>query len=332
MRIPPSGQGITRHDLGAALLEDGPSRPSVLRRGDGLALLYAGALNTLFGEPGGGKSWLAVRGVAEVLASDGRAVVLDYEDVAATWAARLVDLGVSTDVLAGVAYFQVAGQLGDQGVSWLCELITGWDVKLVVVDSLCEALAGEGSSENDSSEVARFLARVPRPLARAGAAVLLLDHVSKLPELRGRWARGSTVKLSAIDGAAFGLVTLTPFCRSSSGHGQLVLAKDRPGFVGSVGDVAAEVRFVVEGGSLTGIQLDMPGESEPESAEGRRLSPEEVLLALRLEGGSWSSLAAAAKALRLPRRSADVALRATIDAGFITEVDRNGARSFQERT
>jgi hypothetical protein len=48
--------------------------------------------------------------------------------------------------------------------------------------------------------VASWLELLPRWAARLGAAVLVLDHVVKNVETRGRWATGSQHKLAGLDG------------------------------------------------------------------------------------------------------------------------------------
>ena len=57
---------------------------AMLTRKDGETLLYEGKLNYMFGEPGGGKSWLALHCVGLTLSQGHRAVYWDHEDLAST--------------------------------------------------------------------------------------------------------------------------------------------------------------------------------------------------------------------------------------------------------
>jgi AAA domain len=50
---------------------------------------------------------------------------------------------------------------------------------LVVIDGVTEALTLHGFDLGDNVEIARWLELLPRPAARCGVAVLLLDHVVK---------------------------------------------------------------------------------------------------------------------------------------------------------
>lgn len=68
-------------------------------------------------------------------------------------------------------------------------------------------------------------------VARTGAAVALIDHVTKSQEGRGRWAIGSERKLSGLDGAAYGFETVLPFGRGKTGTVKITVAKDRCGHI-----------------------------------------------------------------------------------------------------
>ncbi|MHB1582988.1 MAG: AAA family ATPase [Acidimicrobiales bacterium] len=245
---PPADSGFVAHDL-LAVGDEPAVRPSTW------GLFYPRAVSCISGEPGLGKTWLAVAAVRHVLAEGGSALVLDYEDSARTWAARLRELGAGPDDLASVVYLRGAGAPTESDLGWLPRL-AGVFSPLVVIDSVAEAMAAAGLDENDAGDVTLFHQRVTRPLADAGGTVLLLDHVVKDQGGRGRWARGSGAKLAAVTGAAFSFEIDEAFSRARSGVGRLVVAKDRHGVVGPVGDTAAEVRFLVAGGSLHAIQVD----------------------------------------------------------------------------
>ena len=55
-----------------------------------------------------------------------------------------------------------------------------------------EAMAGNGWSIIDNDDTAKFLESLPRPAARAGAAVVLIDHTTKNGEPGNRFAIGRT--------------------------------------------------------------------------------------------------------------------------------------------
>ncbi|MHB8671604.1 MAG: AAA family ATPase [Acidimicrobiales bacterium] len=275
---PPEASGLALFDLAGAL-DEPENPPTVLRRADGRGLVYAASVNWLSGEPGGGKTWLADAAVGEVAMSGGVALILDYEDTPATAARRLRALGVDAEGLSRVVYLRGAGSIEIAGLAWLAQLVRETPVDLVVIDSAPESLAAEGLEENSSTDVTRWVSRLPRRLARAGAAVLVLDHVVKRSEEQGRWARGSSAKLAAVDGVAYGLTLTVPFSRSSSGAGTLTVAKDRPGHVGPISSVAAVARFEVSnGGERLRVVLDEPAEAIV--GQGRPPLPTEAMEAI----------------------------------------------------
>ena len=68
--------------------------PTLLPRTDGVCLLYAGRVHSLTGEPGGGKTWIALHLIADTLTAGGTAMLIDYEDTPASAVSRLRTLGV----------------------------------------------------------------------------------------------------------------------------------------------------------------------------------------------------------------------------------------------
>jgi hypothetical protein len=93
-----------------------------------------------------------------------------------------------------------------------------------------EALAVEGLDMASNQDVAGLYNRLPRPFARAGAAVLLVDHVVKDREARGRYAIGAQHKLAGVD-VAYRLDVVQPFGRGREGLVKVTVTKDRPGHV-----------------------------------------------------------------------------------------------------
>jgi hypothetical protein len=135
-----------------------------------------------------------------------------------------------------------------------------WQPSLVVVDTMAPSLVELGLNEKDNAEVgawyahARWFMRGIKPQA----ALVIIDHVTKSGEGRGRWARGAGDKLGRLH-AAYAVESTVPFSRTNPGHIRLIIAKDRGGEVGREGEAAAIVRFIPheEGRRLT-ITVDVP--------------------------------------------------------------------------
>jgi hypothetical protein len=316
--LPPPGSISPAADLGALLSGEAAldDQPALLFRSDGQALLYSAALNALNAEPGAGKTWLALVASLALSRAGEHALYLDAESTAPAMAERLRALGAEPSDLGQLHYHVVGGPLRDAEQAWLRRQVDDLAVRLVVVDSLGEVLAACGVDTNSDAETARALASIFRPLARLGACVLLLDHVTKNLEDRGRWAIGSQRKLAAIDGAAYSLGVVQPWARGASGSARLVLAKDRRGWVGPIDKTAADVRFDAwpDGGlrvSLTPPKADdtpMPG------------TVAHVVGALESAGGRWTSFSEAVAYLEpLKESGARAALARATKAGAVIE-------------
>jgi len=246
-------------DVGALLAGNlQAEQPALLARTDGGALLYPGKMHVFQAEPSSGKSWLALVAVAEVLAMGGSAGYLDYEDTGNGILGRLRTLGVTDAVMAARFYYaNPTGRFGPAEKLSLWNALDRMNLDLVVIDGVGESLSREGLSEDKADDVIRWTDLLPRPIARTGAAVLMLDHVAKDPEQRGRWARGSGAKLAAVDGASYQIKVRVPFSRHRPGRFDMVVAKDRPGGVGAIGEIVATVHVTPHAaGELVTVRVE----------------------------------------------------------------------------
>jgi hypothetical protein len=80
--------------------------------------------------------------------------------------------------------------------------------------------------------VAHWIRHFPRRLARrTGAAVVLIDHVTKNADSRGRFAIGAQAKMAGLDGAGYIVEVRQPLGRGMRGAVSMRIGKDRPGAV-----------------------------------------------------------------------------------------------------
>lgn len=221
-------------DLGAIL--DGsydPPTPTIGIRSDGLGLIYPGRVHSIAGEPGGGKTWLALHIITEAIQHGGTGALIDYEDTPTACVHRLKLLGLtSAQIRHQFHYIRPDGPLATKGGAIDVRTATRLQdlhADVVVIDSVGESLAVEGLPPNDDDAVTQWFRRLPRMLARTGSAVIGLDHVTKSKEGRDLWAIGSQRKLAAIDGAAYGLEVKIAPTKTKDGKLTLVCAKDRHG-------------------------------------------------------------------------------------------------------
>jgi len=217
--------------------------PQLGRRSDGLALLYPEKVHSLAGESEAGKSWLALLWAQEQLLAGNDVVFVDFEDDAASVVGRLQVLGLPPDIIRD--HFRYVRPEQSHPAAAVDMLLSNVDnCRLVVMDGVTEMMNLHGLKPTDDVDVAEMW-KLPREIAARGPAVLLLDHVVKDRQSRGRWATGSQHKLSGITGAAFLLETGTPFAMGQTGHSNLLVAKDRPGAIRGSAVKIGQDRFAI---------------------------------------------------------------------------------------
>lgn len=203
--------------------------PTLGVREDGIALFYPGRVNGLYGEPGKGKTWIALAVVAEQLAAGHAVAWIDLEEPAHGIVARLLALGVPAQtIVERFAHF--APEEPIRNAHGLAQVLADLAPALAVIDSTGEALAVEGLGPNNDDEVARWFQTWPRWIAtHTGAGVIVIDHVVKDETTRGLWPGGSQRKKAAINGSAFMAATIAELGRGVEGRLKLTTSKDRQG-------------------------------------------------------------------------------------------------------
>lgn len=266
LRAAPTPTGLRWADWDSIETDVDLERAELLARSDGRHLLYAGRLHSIQSEPGLGKTWLALAAVAAVLEIGGAAVMLDYEDTARNARSRLLALGVA-DAAIRSSFHHLQPDHADSVAGIVAETI-GRNPDLVVIDGVAEALHRADLDEDSNADLVTWIESLPRPLTATGSTVLLLDHVAKNGDNRGRYARGAGHKLAAIDGAAYELVPgRTGFSRTDAGSVRVRIVKDRPGAVGPVGTIAAVLHLEPTAhGAVVTHRLEAPRETEDTKA------------------------------------------------------------------
>jgi RecA/RadA recombinase len=232
----------------AAVLESGyePPRPSVcLVAGSEFGLFYSGRINGLFGDSGGGKTWVALHAIKEAIEAGNDAVLVDYEDHPAAAVSRLEAIGVSRKaLLKHLIYIQPQERWNAVAEKNLVEGLAGRRIAIAVIDSTGEGMALDGVNPNADDEVARWFRGAARTLAAMGAAVVLIDHVPKMQagSRNTDFASGSQRKRAAINGAAYYLEVVVAPSRDTDGKFKLITRKCRFGWR-KHGTIACEVEM-----------------------------------------------------------------------------------------
>jgi len=239
-----------------------PERPTVADVGIGTGMLYAGRINEIHGEPGTGKSNVAIALSNAVMRNGDTVLYIDPEDNPRGFTRRALQLGAAADDLIHRCKY-LHNPTPDEIMS-----AQRWSAKhhpqLVVLDGLAESMAAEGLVEDKAGDVLTFFRDRLRPFAEiAGAAVLVSDHVAKSSEDRGRWSRGSGAKLGRYDGASYNLSLIEAYSPGRAGAVRLTIAKDRNGGAGPTGHDIAEVHFAPGDGNLTIVTFRKPEQQGP---------------------------------------------------------------------
>lgn len=200
--------------------------PAILARVDGRHLIYPGKMHTFQGESESLKSWLLQWACAQQIGDGEVALYLDFEDDAASVVGRLLAMGATPGAIADLfVYVRPADPVTPRDVKALAALRPS----LAVIDGVTEAMVLHGLSPDSNPDVAAFFALFPRPLADAGVAVAMIDHVTKDKETRGRWAIGAQHKMAGINGASFTVEMTEPFGIGKHGIASIKISKDRLG-------------------------------------------------------------------------------------------------------
>ena len=260
---PPPYPGFSQYVL--TVEQKGEALPALLTRSDGATIFYAGKVNTVFGEPGMAKCWVALKTALEALENGGRVLWWDFEDKPDTMYRRAKALG-KLDLITGenVAFIKDNNilELDEDGlpnlaltcaVEWLAE---GGIYSVVIIDA-----AESSGAPSDGSPVTEWGKEKVQPFSSRSVGALILDHVPKRRQERPRGAIGSQHKLAKIDGAAIA-ITGKAWTKTQDGALVLRLEKDRQGDVpGNVGAKIAVVKGHYEGELLT-ISIDPPNQDD----------------------------------------------------------------------
>lgn len=253
--------------------------PTMLRRTDGIPLIYAGGVHTVSGESESGKTWLCLLAALQEISNGNHVTFIDFEDRADRVISRLLALGAHPDqIRQHFAYVRPDRPLDDTGRHQIEPALA--DRTLVIVDGVTEAMTLHGFDLNSNEDSAHFQALLPRWIADHGPAVVMIDHVVKNKDDQGRFAIGAQHKLAGIDGAAYVVKMIQPFARGKRGIAQIIIAKDRPGYVReqAFGKVIAE--FALDG-SIDDVvvvaELTAPGRVSGREGDGRPFEPTHVM-------------------------------------------------------
>jgi hypothetical protein len=197
-----------------------PSEPPIT-----LGLLYRGRRHAFTGPPEAAKTVLAlIGGLEHSRGGEGRFALVDFEMGEQATRLMLEELGATADEIAAVYYVAPDGPPTEDDAA----AVAAAGVTLVIVDAAAGAYDVSGLDDMKRADAEKFSRGWIRPLWERGVATVLLDHVTKNPDTRGRFAIGSECKLGTAD-VKLGLEAVTQLSRGGTGLIRISTDKDRPG-------------------------------------------------------------------------------------------------------
>lgn len=220
--------------LDVAALLDGslpePPEPVICTRADGNSLFYLNQVNLIFGDPESGKTLLAQAAQAEALRRGLRVLTLDMDhNGPEATVSRLMALGAPLDALRDRSLYRYVEPDDQENLRAIMTAAVDWRPVVAVVDSIGELLPIMGLSSNSPDDFTIAHARVLKPLARCGAAVLAIDHLAKNADSRAAGPTGTAAKRRAVGGVSIRVVVKDQFTPGQGGSAALTVHKDRHG-------------------------------------------------------------------------------------------------------
>lgn len=206
----------------ATLEERPPIQPTLGQAG----IAYPGKRHVFSGPQESAKTLAAYAVGLEVIRDGQPIIIIDFE--MGKWDARdrLRELGATNQDLALLHYLEPEEQATSSHIARLIAL----QAALVIIDAAAGAYDLQGLDDNKRQDVERFTRIYVRDFWRNGIATIVLDHVVKNTDTRGKYAIGSERKVGGAD-VHLGFEVITPIKRGSNGIYKITTHKDRGGFL-----------------------------------------------------------------------------------------------------
>ena len=207
-----------------------PPLPAALVRDDGNAIFYAAQVNYVFGDPESGKTMIGLAAVAEALNKGHRAVFIDIDhNGMASVACRLLDMGADEKHLGDRTRFRYAEPEDSAHLTRIVADLRKWRPHVAVLDSIGELVPLMRLSSNSPDDFTVVHANVLKPLAKAGACVIAVDHPPKNPDNAASGPTGTAAKRRTVGGVSIRVKLDEPFTPGRGGSAWLSINKDRHG-------------------------------------------------------------------------------------------------------
>ena len=285
-----------------------------------LGLFYPQLRHLVYGEPESLKTWLALCAVAEIVKAGGRALWIDHEMSARVIRSRLRNLGCDKDARARVTYIRPSSALDERSRPYLQQLLDQEQPSIVVVDAYTGALGLAMLDDNSNIDVERWNQTIGALLwGPEKRCLVILDHVNKDKDTRGRWSSGSKRKLEGAD-VAYSMEMVKRLGRQpgQGGKAKITAHKDRPAWLPSMRPGDLELHVQADGAiqyAIVPVETTAGGE--------KRLTNlmEKVSRLLELAGPSGLSKAQVEREIESRAVNVRSAIKTLSDEGYVVVAD-----------
>ena len=200
-------------------------RPRIAPTVGGVGLVYPGKRHVFSGPPESAKTLAAYAIALQEIRRGGDVLLIDFE--MGPWDARdrLREMGATDLELARIPYVEPEHAATDGTAS---DVLEHFPLSLVLIDAAAGGYSLQGLNDNDRTDVETFMRLYVSSFSKRGVASILIDHVGKAVEKRGRFAIGSERKIGFAD-VHLGFETVVPLQRGRRGLFKITTHKDRLG-------------------------------------------------------------------------------------------------------
>lgn len=222
-----NGNGKDRDSWLPINLTDLPDEPPAPPTLGGFGIVYHGKRHVFSGPQESAKTLAAYAIGLETLRTDDNhtLALIDFEMGARSARTRLRELGATNDELGRLYYYEPEKPADIDHIA----LIVALNPVLVIIDAAAGAYSIQGLDDNNRGDVEKFTNLYTRVFFQAEIATIVVDHVVKNTETRGKYAIGSERKTGGVD-VHLGFDTILPIKRGSTGIYKVTTHKDRDGW------------------------------------------------------------------------------------------------------
>jgi len=190
-------------------------------------LIYSGMRHVISGPPEATKTLLAYSILLHLIKAGHAVAIVDFEMGSNAARILLDELGATPFEIDRIWFYSDVS--GPPSQSVLEELLKH-EVRLVLIDASAGAYDASGLDDNARKDVEMWAKRWIRPLWQAEVATLVIDHVTKNVEGRGKFSIGSERKIGSAD-VHLGCEPVNPLKRGGKAMVKVRVHKDRRGFL-----------------------------------------------------------------------------------------------------